>query len=92
VLLPYIKKRIIDVDEDDMTLILNGYEDNHYVPLQHLNCQEILSQIECGSIVLRLKKSNFEFHVTGWLGAHTVSLKNFGSSRQCEIFMSPIIF
>jgi len=74
ILLPYIRKRKLDVDEDDFALILNGYKDQHYVPLEHLNCQEVLRQIECGSIVIHhTKKPNFETYVTGWLGAHTVS-------------------
>jgi len=72
-LFPYINKRVIELDVEDMQKVLTGSNGNHYVELNELKAQDKFMKLSSGSVVLQVKFENFSKEVCGWMGAHTVS-------------------
>lgn len=70
---PHISKRVLDVNVSDASLILNGYDEAHYVPLEQLESKALFHALDAGSVVLRVSNGDFSKAVCAWMGAHTVS-------------------
>lgn len=74
---PYITKRIVDLDSKTLIFILQGADDQHYVPLGQLEPEfkDKFKDLACGSVVLRCSTTNNRFkpQICAWMGANTVT-------------------
>lgn len=70
-------KRIIDVDVKTMIIILQGADDDHYVPMGKLEpiFREKFELLAPGSVILRCSSLDgpFNAQICTWMGANTVT-------------------
>lgn len=74
---PFITKRIIDIDSKTMILILQGADDEHYVPMGKLEpiFREKFEVLSPGSVILNCSSPDVRFNskICAWMGANTVT-------------------
>ncbi|KAI6226079.1 TRNA (cytosine(34)-C(5))-methyltransferase [Aphelenchoides besseyi] len=72
-ILPYIHKRIIDLDSDTVAKIIAGHDDKHFCPLDQLDFKDKLTGYSPGTVILRMQTAGFTKAISAWLGSLTVS-------------------
>ncbi|MFH4973385.1 hypothetical protein AB6A40_000094 [Gnathostoma spinigerum] len=72
-LLPYMSKRLFEVCSDDMCKIMRGHEGREMVPRELVKCDELLKQIDSGSVALFTNINGTMTPISVWFGAHTVA-------------------
>jgi len=90
VLLPFITKRIVPIDRSDLIVLLSEKE-----PFQHLteNTQNILKNMESGSLIFSMKDELCNIHCVGICGKKSLSvlLKEFEKKHILHVLCPELV-
>ena len=66
-ILPYLEKRVVEIDLEDMCKLLRSDNGNENYPREKLKCNESLRGLSSGSVVLTTNKSGLDFYCIGFI-------------------------
>uniref|UniRef100_F1KYX9 tRNA (cytosine(34)-C(5))-methyltransferase n=1 Tax=Ascaris suum TaxID=6253 RepID=F1KYX9_ASCSU len=72
-ILPFLTKRVVEVDAEDLLKILLSNEEHENYPREKLKCNEKLDAIDLGSVVLVTTRNGVKRAICTWMGAKTIA-------------------
>lgn len=66
-ILPFLTKRVVEVDAEDLLKILLSNEEHENYPREKLKCNEKLDAIDLGSVVLVTTRNGFVISISAFL-------------------------